>query len=88
MGDAINNEITTSLIKSFDSNTTTPCVVAPNTLRIPTSFLLRSAVYAAKPNKPKQPTKIAMHVNIKSNVLACLLIGTSPQSCHPRTCIQ
>src|SRR5690348_7002362 len=66
-GDAMSSDIITSFIKSFDNNNTTPFVLAPKTFLMPTSFFLRSAVYAARPNKPRHPTKMAMPVNIHSS---------------------
>ena len=44
------HEIATNCKKSFDNNPAMPETLAPNTFRIPISFVLRSAVYAANPN--------------------------------------
>ena len=57
------HEIITNCKKSFDNNVVIPVTLAPNTFRIPISFILRSAVYAAKPNKPKHEIIIANAAN-------------------------
>ena len=56
----INDAITTSTAKSFDNNPTNPFTSAPNTLRMPISFVLLATINVAKPNKPMQAIKIEM----------------------------
>src|SRR5579863_4874221 len=63
IGNAIMHDNTISFRKSFDNNEVMPVTLAPNTLRTPISFFLRSAVYAARPNKPRQEIKIARPAN-------------------------
>ncbi len=58
-GNATIHEIATNCRKSLDNSVLIPATLAPNTLRMPISFVLRSAVKAAKPNKPKQEIIIA-----------------------------
>src|SRR5688572_31469643 len=58
-GEAMIKEITTSMINSFDNKLTMPVTDAPTTLRTPMSFVLLSAMNAAKANDPGQERKIA-----------------------------
>ena len=60
-------ETLTSCTNSFASNPVSPVTEAPSTLRMPISFVRRSAVYAAKPNKPRQEIKIASIANMPAN---------------------
>ena len=46
-----------------------PETLAPSTFRTPISFVLRSAVYAARPNKPKHEIIIASAANTRDNLL-------------------
>src|SRR5204862_54507 len=59
-GEARINAITTSLIKSFESNNTRLDTDAPNTFLTPISLNRCCAVYADNPNNPKQASTIAI----------------------------
>src|ERR1700722_2209183 len=58
-GEAIRNDMTISLIKSFDNKKTIFGMDAPNTLRTPISFVLCAVVNKDNPSKPRQAMKIA-----------------------------
>ena len=60
MGEARINAITTSLIKSFESNNTRLETDAPNTFLTPISLNRCCTVYADSPNNPKQASAIAI----------------------------
>jgi len=59
MGRPITAEINTNFKNSWDNIAVTCAVLCPKILRIPISFLFRSAVNAANPNKPKQEIRMA-----------------------------
>ena len=69
--------ITTSFKKSFDKRAIRLFVFAPNTLRIPISFVRRSVSKAAKPNNPRQEIKMVSQakyfarVSVRSSVKYC-----------------
>src|SRR6476469_10757984 len=52
--DAMINEIITSLKKSLESKVVMLCTEAPSTRRTPISLMRFCAIYAARPNKPRQ----------------------------------
>ena len=68
-GKCTRQEIQTSFKKSFDNKPAMPETLAPSTLRIPISFVLRSAVYAARPNKPRHEMMMASAANTRDNLL-------------------
>ena len=53
----------TSIINSETSIVIMPVTEAPRTFRIPISFVLCSTVKEAKPNNPRQATKMAINAN-------------------------
>jgi hypothetical protein len=57
-GQPILAAMTTSTANSFPINFTNPGTVAPSVLRMPSSFVRRSAENADSPNNPKQEIKI------------------------------
>jgi len=63
-GHAMILEIKTHAANSLESNNTTCPDVAPNTFRMPISFVRCSATNAAKPNRPIQAIKIATEEKI------------------------
>ena len=63
-GIATSRAINTSFVKSLEKLTTRLLTDAPITLRIPISLVRCSAVYAAKPNNPRQAIKIAREQKI------------------------
>ena len=54
IGNASSDEKAMSFRNSADNNPASPITPAPSTLRMPISFVLRSAVKAARPNNPRQ----------------------------------
>ena len=64
IGKAMTAAMSVSFKKSFDNNITTFGTEAPKTLRTPISLILRSAIYALSPNKPRQAMKRESAVNI------------------------
>ena len=68
-GNASSDEKAMSFKNSADNNPARPIMPAPRTLRIPISFVLRSAVKAARPNKPRQEIQIARAANTLDNLL-------------------
>jgi len=67
IGEASRIAISTSFTKSRDSIAVIPVTEAPNTLRIPISFVLNSAIYDASPSKPRQDIKMANPEKISAN---------------------
>src|SRR3954464_14628617 len=67
-GDAINKAITTNFKKSFDSSVVMLVTEAPSTLRTPISLMRFSAMYVAKPNKPKHEIKMVRPANNAAKV--------------------
>src|SRR5688572_26430757 len=67
-GDAMINAITTSFKKSFDSRVAIFGTEAPNTFLMPISFRRASAIYVARPNKPRQDMKMANTAKRLANV--------------------
>ena len=59
IGAAITNAMITRIVNSRESCMMRLRLVAPNTLRIPTSFFFRSAVNEANPTNPRHAMKIA-----------------------------
>ena len=57
MGKAMPIATITIFVKSVDNKRTMPKVLAPNTFRMPISFVRRWAEKVTKPNKPKQEIK-------------------------------
>src|SRR6188474_2067770 len=64
IGKAMKAATNVSFKKSFDNKVTTFGTEAPKTLRTPISLILRSAIYALSPNKPRQAMKRESAVNI------------------------
>ena len=58
IGAAIRNAINTRRRKSFEIKKVIPVTDAPSTLRTPISLILVSAIYVARPNKPRQEINI------------------------------
>ena len=73
-GVAIIMAIHTSFTKSFEINAVIFATVAPNTLRMPISFVRCSAANAASPNKPRHDIAIAIIANIKMRKIKIQLI--------------
>src|SRR4030095_5973487 len=64
IGKAMTAATNVSFKKSFDNKVTTFGTEAPKTLRTPISLILRSAMYALNPNKPRQAMKSESPVNM------------------------
>ena len=58
----------TTFVKSEDNRYTMPNELEPSTFLIPISFKRRSAVNAARPNKPRQEITIASPAKYFDNV--------------------
>ena len=67
IGDAIRLERMTSFKKSFDNNPANSPPEAPKTFRMPISFVLLSAVYAARPNNPRHDMNMASRAKIAAS---------------------
>src|SRR4051812_6459415 len=83
IGVAIIIAMMTSLIKSIDNKPTMLLTSAPNTFRIPISFVRNCAVYVANPSNPRQAIKMARQEKVVNNLLKiksdlyCLLKSSS-----------
>lgn len=60
IGQAMALATTTHMTNSFDISITMPEIEAPSTFLMPISLVRCSAVNAARPKRPRQPTKIAI----------------------------
>jgi hypothetical protein len=71
-GEAIAIAIIISHKNSADNKVNKEATLAPNTLRMPTSFTLCSAVNIARPNRPKHDINMARNANdVDSLLITC-----------------
>src|SRR5258708_26720907 len=70
-GAAIRKEMPTSRVNSADSRPRIPLVEAARTLRIPISFVRRSAMNAASPKMPMQPMRRAREAKARAIFPTC-----------------
>jgi len=68
MGEATIQLMIKSTINSFESNNQTSDTDAPSTLRMPISFVRCYAMYAARPNNPRQEIKMASAAKNAANL--------------------